>query len=137
MRHFLKAFSVVTALFIATGCGVANQKAETELKEAVLMFNEGVRWGRLQEVMPRMDPKNTSHFIKMHEKFGTEIQLSDYELVSSFYDSTKQTAAVTVKITWYRQSEMELHTTILLQSWEYHAAGWLLVTETYQSGEAF
>jgi hypothetical protein len=129
--------STLAVLLFALGCGAAKQKAEDELKEAVLMFNEGVRWGRLQEVLPRIDPKNTAHFMKMHEKFGTEIQVSDYELINSSYDSTKQTATVTVRITWYRQSEMELYSTLLSQSWEYHSAAWTLVTETYQSGEAF
>jgi hypothetical protein len=137
MCIFSKVLSVITVLCLAAGCGTAKQKTEDELKEAVLLFNEGVRWGRLQEVIPRIDPKNSAHFLKMHEKFGTEIQVSDYELINSSYNSEKQTAVVAVQVTWYRKSEMELHTTFLIQSWEYHNADWMMVTETYQSGEAF
>ena len=121
----------------AGACGGASQKAQGDLKDAVIMLNEGVRWGRLQEVIPRVHSDNVAHFMEMHKEFGTEIQLSDYELINSVYNADNKTAAVTVRITWYRQSEMEVHATVLLQSWQLHGADWLLMTETYQSGEAF
>lgn len=118
-------------------CGGPSQKAQSDLKDAVLRFNEGIRWGRLQEVMPRVNPQNAEQFMKMHEKFGTEIQLSDYELINSTYNEKEKKADVLVRITWYRQSEMELFSTILLQAWEYQGMEWMLMTETYQSGQAF
>ena len=128
---------VVFATLGCLGCGGPSQKAKSDLKDAVVQFNEGVRWGRLQEVMPRVDPDNAPHFLKMHEKFGTEIQLSDYELINSTYNEEKKTAAVIVRIMWYRQNEMELHTTTLLQDWALHGVNWRLMTETFQSGDAF
>ena len=136
----MKLRTIFLLLWLVLGCcacGGASQKAQSDLKDAVIMLNEGVRWGRLQEVVPRVHADNVAHFMEMHKAFGTEIQLSDYELINSVYNPDKKTAAVTVRITWYRQSEMEVHTTLLLQSWELHGAEWLLMTETYQSGEAF
>jgi hypothetical protein len=132
-------FLAALCVFATAGCGVSGKNSEATLKETVLKFNEGIRWGRLQEVVPRVHPDNVSHFMKMHEKFGGEIQLSDYEIISSSYDAEKKTAEVTVKVTWYRQNEMELFTTFLVQLWEWEPQGsdWLLTTETYQSGEPF
>jgi hypothetical protein len=137
MNSFSTIFFFIAISVFSAGCGAAGQKAEDDLKEAVVLLNEGIRWGRLQEVMPRVHPDNAAHFLKMHEKFGKDIQVSDYELINSVYNAEKKTASVAVQITWYQQSRMELHSTVLLQSWERQGQDWIMMTETYQSGEAF
>ncbi|NLG02916.1 MAG: hypothetical protein GX567_03640 [Clostridia bacterium] len=128
---------VFSVFFIVLSCGAAGQQAEDRLKESVVQFNEGIRWGRMQEVIPRVHPDNVQHFLKMHEHFGNETQVSDYELISYEYNQEKKSATINVRITWYKQSEMALHTTILIQSWEHIESDWILMTETFHSGEAF
>jgi hypothetical protein len=137
MKHSQWALLLPAMVLGLIACGGPSQKAQSDLKDAVLRLNEGIRWGRLQEVMPRVNPENAEQFMKMHEKFGTEIQLSDYELINSTYNEKEKKADVVIRITWYRQSEMELFSTILLQAWEYQGMDWMLMTETYQSGQAF
>ena len=58
---------VFSVFFIVLSCGAAGQQAEDRLKESVVQFNEGIRWGRMQEVIPRVHPDNVQHFLKMHE----------------------------------------------------------------------
>ncbi len=138
MKRFKIGFlCLLAAQLLFAACGGPTQKAQSDLKDAVIQFNEGIRWGRLQEVMPRVSPENAEHFMKMHEKFGSEIQLTDYELINSTYNNENKTAKVTVRISWYRQNEMELCNTILLQEWELKGADWMMMTETYQSGDSF
>ena len=129
-----------TLLFLAfclIACAELNPKNQDSLREAVLLFNEGVRWGRLQDVMPRVAPDSAAHFIEMHKEFGKSIKVSDYEIVNTTVDWEKKIATVVVQIIWYRNTEMELFTTQLSQRWEEVGRDWLMMTETHLSGETF
>ena len=134
---FLSRLSLVVLGLSLVACGAANVKQQDSLKEAVLLFNEGVRWGRLQDVIPRVSPDYSAHFVEMHKAFGKDIQISDYEIVNTTADWKKKQAEVTVQITWYRQTEMEVFTTVLSQRWEESGVDWVMVAESYVSGEPF
>lgn len=117
-------------------CGPA-QKSKSNLQEAVLMFNEGVRWGRLSEVLPRIHPDSVSHFLEMHKEFGEDIKVSDYELLHVHHDDKNKKADVTVQIVWYRESEMLQKKTMLIQHWEEQGQDWIMIAEEYISGDKF
>ena len=132
----MRALGVVwLACAVTAACGA--QHDADKLRETVLLFNEGVRWGRLQDVMPYLYSENAQHFVEMHKEFGKEIQLSDYELVNVTMDGEKKKADVNVQITWYRLSEMVVNTTILVQHWEKQGQGWIMIAEEFVSGEPF
>ncbi len=137
----MKALSIT--MIVAVGavlliaCGAVSPKRQDSLKEAVLLFNEGVRWGRLQDVVPRISPGHVANFMEMHKAFGKTIQISDYDILNTAANWEKKQAEVTVQITWYRNTEMELFTTILSQKWEESGTDWILGSESYVSGEPF
>ena len=108
-----------------------------KLKEAVFYFNEGVRWGRLDDVLARLDPQFEAHFLEMHKDFGTLIKVENCEVVNTKYDKKKGEAEVGIKITWYRVDEMVVRQTVLLQKWKDIKARWTLVSEEYRSGTPF
>jgi hypothetical protein len=123
-------------LFVVTSCALYQTRGD-KLKEAVFYFNEGVRWGRLDDVLGRLDPKFEEHFLEMHKDFGTLIKVENCEVVNSKYDKEKGEAEVGIKITWYRIDEMVLRQTVILQKWEDKSVHWTLVSEEYKSGTPF
>lgn len=123
----------LSAAFV-TCCAAAFQGPTYKLNEAVLQLNEGVRWGRLQQVMTRVDPSSRDYFLEAHAQFGREIQISDYEILSSEVDLENGKAEVSVFVSWYRISEMVIHQTTFVQLWETRDRQWLLVAEKHQSG---
>jgi hypothetical protein len=129
--------ALLAAATIVWGCGQVNPKSQDSLREAVLLFNEGVRWGRLQDVMPRVAPDSAEHFLEMHEDFGKDLQVSDYEIINTTVDGGKKVATVTVQITWYRKSGMEVFATVLTQKWEEVGRDWLMMAESFVSGQPF
>ena len=134
----MKSLSFLAILgTVLISCGVATPNKQDTLKESVLLFNEGVRWGRLQDVLPRVAPEHADNFIEMHKDFGKTIQISDYELINTKANWEDKQAVVTVQITWYRNTEMELHTTILSQKWEQVGVDWVMMAESFVSGEPF
>ncbi len=130
-----KGAGLVLAAAVFASCAAAMQGPTEKLNEAVIQLNEGVRWGRLQQVMPRVDPSSQDHFLAAHEEFGGEIQISYYELLSSEIDLEAGKAEVGIALSWYRQSEMIVHQTIIVQLWKRRDRKWLLVAEKHQSGE--
>ncbi len=132
-RHF------ILLLLMAFGLGscTAIQTSSDRLKEAISYFNEGVRWGRLQEVLSRIDPNTEEHFLEMHKEFGKEIQLTSCEIVSVKINEKEKKATVGVLIVWYRLSEMVVHETSLIQLWEEKERNWIMMAEEYRSGTPF
>ncbi len=133
----MKTLSVICLVgAITASCGAAQQNQD-KLRETVLLFNEGIRWGRLQDVMPHLYSENAAHFIEMHKEFGKEIQISDYEIINWVIHPESKKADINVQFVWYRLSEVEVHETIVTQHWEKQAQGWFLIAEEFVSGEPF
>ncbi len=132
-------FMILAAVFVcACGAGVG-QSSEAKLKEALFFFNEGVRWGRVQNVLSRVDPGSMEHFVEMHKEFGREIQITDYEIVSTTLidDKKRAKAEAGIEITWYRLANMEVKNTLVIQHWEERDREWFMVAEEYRSGDVF
>lgn len=135
MQKLIPLFLVSALLLCA--CGATGQSRSEKLKEAIFYFNEGVRWGRLQDVMTRVDPGGQELFLEMHKDFGKLIKVTGYEIVNTAYDTENHKAQVGVKITWYRIDQMEVHETVVSQNWEDRDHTWVLIAEEYMTGTPF
>lgn len=124
------------ALLSATACGVAEGPRE-KLNHSAFLFNEGLRWGRYAEVLPRVDAEARDHFMEMHQGWGKEIQISNAEVVQSIIDEELKKADITVQFTWYRNDEMVVHETTTVQHWERKDGDWMMIAEEYLSGKPF
>jgi hypothetical protein len=130
-----KQLCLILLVFLL-GCGLYQTRTD-KLKEAVTQFNEGVRWGRMQDVISRLDPQIKAHFIEMHKDFGRAIKITECEIVNSAVSMEKGVSEVGIRIVWYRIDEMEVHETVVSQRWEEQKGKWLMVAEEYRSGTPF
>ena len=73
-------------LFALVACSAAIEGSEDKLKFAVSQLNEGVRWGRLQDVLSHIDPASQEHFLELHREFGDQIQITGYEVIQHIKD---------------------------------------------------
>jgi hypothetical protein len=130
-RIAIAAIALVGAF--AAGCGMAEGPRE-KLQHTAFNFNEGLRWGRDADVLPRVDPAALAGFRTMHAGWGDEVQVSGVEILQSVVDQKLDKAVLTVKYTWYKNSEMVVNDTVTAQHWERRKGEWWLVAEEYQSG---
>jgi hypothetical protein len=135
MRSGAAIVTIAAALFVVA-CGVAEGPRE-KLKHTAFVFNEGLRWGRYQEVLPRVDPEARDHFMEMHKEWGSTIRLSNVEPVQYVIAENNEKAAITVQFTWYRVDEMVEHVTQTVQYWERRDGEWMMIAEEHSSGEPF
>lgn len=136
-RHARSTSTAIAVVLIcgaaACGCGIAEGPRE-KLQRTAFAFNEGLRWGRDAEVLPRVDPAALPGFRELHAGWGAEIQVSGVEILQSVIDKKLDKAILTVKYTWYRNDQMVVHDTVTLQHWERRKGEWWMVAEEYQSG---
>jgi len=122
-------------LLVAAACGAEGPR--DKLRRAAFMFNDGLRWGRYQEVLPRLAPEAREHFMDLRADWGGKVQISDIEPVQYVFSEDSQRAEVTVQFTWYRVDEMVVRTTRTVQHWEQRKGEWLMIGEQYVAGTPF
>lgn len=126
----------IAALAAITGCGLAEGPKE-KLDRGVYQFNEGLRWGRYNDVLPVVDAEALAHFKEMHEGWGTAVSISSAEIMQVIYDDTERKALISVKFTWFRKKEMVVYETVTNQHWEYREGKWWMIAEEINSGQPF
>jgi len=136
MRARAALLAALAALGCVVACGVAEGPRE-KLKHTAFQFNEGLRWGRYQEVLPRVDPEARDHFMEQHKEWGSTIRLSNVEPVQYVIAEDDMKAAITVQFTWYRVDEMVEHVTQTVQYWERRDGEWVLIAEEHAGGVPF
>ncbi len=131
-----KVLFLLIVLFVSSGCAIAEGPKE-KLSKISYNFNEGLRWGRYNDVMPVVDNGTIDSFTKMHKEWGKVVKVSGIETLQTMYDAKTKKAQVTNKYVWYRSNEMVVHETVTVQNWEYIDGRWRMMAEEYQSGEPF
>ncbi|MFO8073785.1 MAG: hypothetical protein R6V85_18135 [Polyangia bacterium] len=126
--------ALVACLFLVA-CGAEGPRAK--LKHAAFLFNDGLRWGRWGEVMPRLDPELRGQFSASHSEWGDSVRISDVEMLEIAVDEGLEKALITVQYTWYRVDEMEVRTTSTRQHWESRDGEWIVIAEEHLSGTSF
>jgi hypothetical protein len=132
---FRTAVLVAVALGAAalSGCGLAEGPRE-KLQHTAFTFNEGIRWNRDGDVLPRVDPAALDGFRALHAGWGSEIQVTNVEILQSVIDQELDRAVLTIRYTWYRASKMEEQVTVTAQHWERRKGDWWMTAEEYRSG---
>ena len=137
MRHICWGVLLVCVIGMGmTACGIAEGPRQ-KLTMATYHFNEGLRWGRYNDVFPVVDPEVLDSFKALHEGWGETLLESDAEILETVYDDKQHKAVVSVRFTWYRKSEMVVHSTVTRQHWEYKNSGWVMMAEEHLSGTPF
>lgn len=116
-----------------SGCGLAEGPRE-KLQHTAFTFNEGIRWSRDGDVLPRVDPAALDGFRALHAGWGSEIQVSNVEILQSVIDQKLDKAVLRIRYTWYRNSEMDVRETVTAQHWERRKGEWWMTAEEYVSG---
>ena len=126
--------SLALAAPLLAGCGLMEGPRE-KLQRTAFDFNEGLRWGRDADVLPHVDPSALDGFRALHAGWGAEVQVSGVEILQSVIDDKLEKAVISVKYTWYRQSEMVVYETTTAQNWERRKGEWVMTAEEYKSGQ--
>ena len=123
--------AALLALVVLAACHPPS--AGDTLGESVRSYNEGVRWQRYDNAAVHVPAAERAQFIDDADERAKDIKITDYEIVRVTQKSDR-VAEVSVKLSWYRDSEGTLRETQAMQTWERHGKTWLVIDETRTRG---
>lgn len=121
----------ILVCLLVSACGGIQQPEP--LTDAVRSYNDGVRWERFEIAAVHVPPPDRSKFVDDADERAHDIKITDYDIVK-VEPRGEKVARVTVKLSWYKESEGTLHETQAVQTWEKHGKGWLVVDESRVRG---
>jgi len=133
--HKAARSAVFGALSLLSACFLANSGADKKIGDAVHNLNDRARWGRINDAALLAMPDYRETFLRQRQRWGSEIQLADTEVVNIQLASDSEHASAFVNYSWYAMSDMTLHETTLRQLWKAHRSSFALVSETVVRGD--
>ena len=103
-----------------------------KLVMAVREYNDGVRWSRLDQAVGRMVPDSRQRFLDRHAALAEELDITDYDVTR--IDVERETATVTVEVSWSLKRRGLLERTIVVEDWKRQRGDWVLVKESRLRG---
>lgn len=103
-------------LGLLAGCAVLNNSNRDEMLRVVREYNDGIRWGRYDQVTPRLAQDQRRRFL---DRLGgaEELEILDYD-ISSIDILPNNKAQVRVQVTWSLRTQGIARRTEVLESWE-------------------
>ncbi len=128
----------VLALLASTllgGCILNNLAPTQQLRDRIYLLNDETRWNRIDLASQQVVPSFRHRFIETRREWGHRVAVADTEVSALVIAPDSDSATSMVEISWYDQSTMTLHGTILRQHWAKTAAGFLLDEESVYAGD--
>jgi hypothetical protein len=133
----LALLSLFAVLFggCITGMGYSS---EDRVMSAAREYNEGVRWGRLEQAADHLRKPERDRFYDRHKILEEELEIADCEIISLTVDKSDKKvtrATANVEYTWTLKHVGLVEKTTVLQKWEEVSTSWVLVSETRKRGK--
>jgi len=127
----LYAGIIMSAVYACAG-GYTN---EEKLIDAINMYNEGMKWGKMDDMLLYIPKDEHERFFEKHKDWGRDISISGYQVVRQAYDKEKEIAIVQIRISWFRVDEQVLKSTVFQHKWEKDDKDrWMITEETVVEG---
>jgi hypothetical protein len=130
MRKLIVPAAIAAAI---AGC-MAPMSPVQRMQDAANDLTTATRFGRMDMALERVSHKSRDEFIRKHAAWGSAIRIADCDL-SSMRLTDKESASVTLTVSWQRMDESELRGTQIAQKWKDHHGRWLLESEERVAGD--
>jgi hypothetical protein len=142
LLRFVAEIAILTALslfaILFSGCMAGmGYSTRDRITEAAREYNEGVRWGRLEQAAAHLQKEQRKKFYERHKSVEDELEIDDCEVVSLDLDKSDKKvnrAVARLQYSWILKRVGLLEKTATEQKWEERNGDWLLVSETRTKG---
>ena len=115
---------VLAVLFLVSACGGGNSPKQ-RLDKSLHMFNDGVRWKRVNTVTSYMSIPEADRYTKKQGDFSDDYRILDYE-VKSLRLVPEDKAICVVRFSWLRLPTNIVQKTTIEQHWVTYEGEWKL-----------
>src|SRR5579862_8598247 len=114
------------ALILAVALAAcAAPKATESLSDTIRSYNDSIRWERYEVAAVHLPAKERSERLDEWDERAHDLKITDYDIVKVDQKGPRE-ARVTIKLSWYLESEGKLHETHTQQVWERHDRDWIM-----------
>ncbi len=126
MRSRLLVSLVSLACALGAGCAGSILSSRDELKLAIQDFNEGVRWGKVEQSAARLPVDLRAGFAERYAGLEDDLEIMDYDVQRIDWDRAADRALVRVDMQWSLKRRGLVERTIVEEEW-LKKGGWVLV----------
>ena len=124
----------VVLIVLAGGCFTGGFTRRDEMMVAVREFNDGIRWGRIDQSAVHLPLDRRQPFADLYGGLEGDLEVVDYDIQRIDYDSSHEIADVRIDMSWSLKRRGIVERTVWQQHWERQGGGWLLTRQARLKG---
>jgi hypothetical protein len=118
-----------------TGCMAgAGYSLKDKITEAAQEYNDGVRWGQIDQAVQHIPSDRRARFVEQHNALEDELEIADCEMVHLEIDSKHEKGTARVEYVWSLKRRGLVEKTATDQVWVRKNGDWLMEKETRVKG---
>ena len=121
----------------AAACVTPRQNRQDSLVRIAHEYNDGLRWGRYQDVTAHLAADEAERFLARTGRLGDDFEMADDEVSSINFKDGGTSADVSVDFTWYNQRRGLVRRTIVAQEWRFGDGRWVCAAQRRVRGDRF
>lgn len=108
---------LLSFLSLGSGCATLGTPGREEMLRLVREYNDGLRWGRAEQVLPRMSPEARARYRDKLGVLGEELEIVDYDILGIEMGNKGKEAQVKIRWSWLERNTTTLQQTTVMQQW--------------------
>lgn len=124
--------AILSLVLFAASCVPPSGQAYA-LTDAVRTYTEGVKWERFEAAAAVIPPRERDAFLDERDELAKDLRITETEILR--ITQRDRRAEVQVKLSWYKDSEGVVRSSVASQHWERQGKVWRLVDEYRSRGD--
>lgn len=132
-----RALALALALpIVVAACLGRSQMTAERLRDAVVGYNDELRFGRSDLAVQRVDGPLRAQFVGSHYRWGRTLSIADSEIVNvEAIGESFHHAISFVNVTWHPIGTTILHETMVRQEWRKEGQTFVIIAESVIDGD--
>jgi hypothetical protein len=114
-----------------------SQRREESLIKIAREFNDGIRWGRDDQVLRCLSPGEAQLLQARRADLGEDFVVADHEVKSIQVVPGSEKATVIAEFTWFNQRRAVVQKSTVEEKWEWVEGRWMVASQRRISGDRF
>ena len=122
---------------LAAGCVAPSQNRAESLNRVAREFNDGLRWGRDDQVLACLSSDDARALRARKADLGDELVIADHEVKSIQIAPGAETATVVAEFSWFTQHRNVVQKSTVEQKWTWSVNRWMVTEQRRIAGDRF
>lgn len=120
---------------LAAGCSLGTMSPRARFSESAYTLNDAARWGQVEIAVSHVAAPYQERFRERRRDWGERINVAEVELLNMRLNEDKQGGLSEVSVSWYENSTLVLHRSVIAQRWTRERGAFRLVDEVIAKGD--